>query len=675
MNTKSIFRRAALCVLACGAMTTAGIALFTSCAADDLPAAPAPGENFPQDSRVRISTSVDAPASSAVLTRADDAATLYTGTTLGLFIDYGTGTAAEPSEDPYNRFNVKWTQTLNTDGTPDGNGWTQDLTAPDYADLAQGEEFQSSTTALWKNTSTPVATLYAYAPYVPSAEAIKANTGGTDLNRQFLFSIPTDQTDGIAPADLVTGKLTDFNPYTSLNPKQAVDITLKHQLVKFTVAVTLGNEFEDKTNSDGKAIEVESMTLHYSRGEVAIDIPNDLPYFGADAISIDMHRTDVTDGTTATPAFEAICFPRSDKWKTVGTKLLTLTLNNGKSYTYTMTREVAIAMNFINENGNSTGGPAPGSAFRLNLKVGKDKLEIADTDTDGKGGVTVVPWDSASQEITGGEAEPVWDISGFFFDESNGAQLNEINDLISEHVQNGKLTLIGSFGDDPQAAHSNFAGLARYIRENTDGSQGNIVTELDFSGTTGVTTIGWYCYGEGTYDSYNCNLNGSKLVSVKLPASVTTLGPAAFLSCTALTTVTAATGGDAITVGDEAFSGCTALTKVDCPNVTSLGYGIFAGCTNLTDIYLTAETFSYVRSYTPSNRPYDPFIDIKNRGSVTLHLNASQVGNIAQNTSSDKWEWKPVAIGTEATTGLQEPVDLSGFKAVYCGDTKVYSAD
>lgn len=708
ITTPTSLRHAALSVLACGALTAA---LLTSCTNDDLTATP--GENFPEDGRVRISTTLAAPGTTTVLTRADNdgtpATTPYTGTTLGLYVDYGYQTIDQGgynayNEDAYNRFNLKYTQGIDGNGIPDGT-WTQDLTAPDYEDLAAGRT--STTPALWKNTTTATTKVYAYGPYVKDANP-GGTLGGNDAmkKRYVRFPIPRNQTGDIEAADLVWGSKTDFNPYNDLNKSQAVSIELKHCLTKFTVAIILG------TSLDASDFEAASMTMHsaYEVADLYMESGNVAVSGSNDGSDLQMHPTTVTDGTGTTaanrPAFEAICL--LGEFGAVGNKWLTLTLNNGKSYIYKVSAELSEKLKALNIAKNLYG-----HAFRLNLKVGKDKLEISN---DATNGVTVVPWDSADGEITGGEAAPVWDINNHvYFDGSDGLTEEQINTCISERVQNGKLTLIGSFGDDPQAAQSNFAGLARYIRENTDGSLGNIVTELDFSGTTGVTTIGNYRYGEGANDYHNCCLNDSKLVSVKLPASVTTLN--GFSGCTALTTVTAATGGDAITVGNGAFTGCTALTilpanlrtvgnmafyrcalteyssttttklgyqafgccialtKVDCPNVTSLGYEIFAWCTNLTDIYLTAETFSYVRSYRPTTLHYDPFMGI-NRGSVTLHLNASQVGNIAQNTTSDKWEWTPVAVKTEGNdTGLQEPVDLSGFKAVYCGETKMYSAD
>lgn len=311
----------------------------------------------------------------------------------------------------------------------------------------------------------------------------------------------------------------------------------------------------------------------------------------------------------------------------------------------------------------------PGKSYTYNLKLGKDKVTIE--------GITVQDW-STGAPLPGGEAtiEP-WDISAVDFDSE------DINTLIASHVYNGKLKLVGSFGSSTDETQKKFAKIADYIRSHASGS--DAVTALDFSETTGVVEIGTY---NSTYEAPFIN---SALVTVNLPATITKLY--GFAGCAALTTVTG--GGDGIyvdqntfsrctalttvpttftTIGTFAFSGCTALTKVECPKATYLGNEIFNGCTSLTDIYLTAETFSFVRSYTWNGDYYSSLTGIKNLGSVTLHLNGNQAGNIS-GISDGKPAWSPVAVKTsDKDTGMEQPVDLSGFGAVYCGTEQVYPA-
>ncbi len=65
-----------------------------------------------------------------------------------------------------------------------------------------------------------------------------------------------------------------------------------------------------------------------------------------------------------------------------------------------------------------------------------------------------------------------------------------------------------------------------------------------------------------------------------IPNSVTTISGAAFLDCSALTSVTIP---NSVTyIGDSAFSGCSALTSIDIPNsVTTIGSGSFVDCSSL----------------------------------------------------------------------------------------------
>ena len=82
--------------------------------------------------------------------------------------------------------------------------------------------------------------------------------------------------------------------------------------------------------------------------------------------------------------------------------------------------------------------------------------------------------------------------------------------------------------------------------------------------------------------SQNAFLNCRELKSVTIPNSVTTIDYQAFSGCTGLINVTI--GNSVTTINDNAFSGCSSLTNVTVPNsVTSIGGGAFSQCTSLTD--------------------------------------------------------------------------------------------
>jgi len=75
----------------------------------------------------------------------------------------------------------------------------------------------------------------------------------------------------------------------------------------------------------------------------------------------------------------------------------------------------------------------------------------------------------------------------------------------------------------------------------------------------------------------------TKLTSVIIPNSVTSIGNSTFFGCTSLKSVTIP--ASVTSIGDAAFSGCTSLASVTIPNsVTSIGHGAFEGCTGLTSV-------------------------------------------------------------------------------------------
>ena len=80
---------------------------------------------------------------------------------------------------------------------------------------------------------------------------------------------------------------------------------------------------------------------------------------------------------------------------------------------------------------------------------------------------------------------------------------------------------------------------------------------------------------------YKC----TSLTSVVIPDSVTSIGNSAFNDCTSLTSVVI---GDGVTsIGNSAFEGCSSLTSVVIPDsVTSIGSYAFYSCTKLTSVVI-----------------------------------------------------------------------------------------
>jgi hypothetical protein len=88
-----------------------------------------------------------------------------------------------------------------------------------------------------------------------------------------------------------------------------------------------------------------------------------------------------------------------------------------------------------------------------------------------------------------------------------------------------------------------------------------------------VTSIGYAAF-------HSC----SSLTSIAIPASVTSIGDYAFLDCGSLTSVTI--GNGVTSIGAEAFWDCASLTSVTIPaSVTSIGQAAFGACYSLTAAY------------------------------------------------------------------------------------------
>jgi len=89
---------------------------------------------------------------------------------------------------------------------------------------------------------------------------------------------------------------------------------------------------------------------------------------------------------------------------------------------------------------------------------------------------------------------------------------------------------------------------------------------------TGLTTIQDFAFKD-------C----SSLTSITIPNTVTTIGTNAFYFCTNLTSITI--GNGVASIGNEAFYNCSGLTSITIPNsVTSIGASAFTSCSGLTSI-------------------------------------------------------------------------------------------
>ena len=157
-----------------------------------------------------------------------------------------------------------------------------------------------------------------------------------------------------------------------------------------------------------------------------------------------------------------------------------------------------------------------------------------------------------------------------------------------------------------------------------------------------VTGLGEYSFAANPYDGHQGNPLCSKIRSVTIQQSVTSIGDRAFDGCSALTTLSL--GEDIQTIGNYAFENCTSLTGVTIPqSVTSIGYSAFEGCTNLNPLTIKGPitsmgNYAFAGStYLTSLTLYDDIQTIGNYAfvgstslkTVTLPKNLTSIGEYA----------------------------------------------
>ena len=320
------------------------LAALVSCTKADGPE----GGVSPEGRAVSISVGVDSPEGGASgveaavaglpATRAEGSTT-YSGSTLGLFLDYGKDSFGDPVGGT-TKSNVLWSN----DGS---NNWT-----------TKGQ-------MLWGKSSDKVG-VYAYAPY------LERQTDASGV----VFTIPTDQSEGLGAADLLwwykgieEGKKADVAAKDFDGGK--IDIAFRHALIKLTVNFTLASQFE------GQNISIKEAWFHGSGNKVKIDFSGtgnsgvpcvaratEDPAFTS--CSIKMHNCS-SEGKLSC---EVLFFPHS---LTTGSKLLTVTLSDGRDYILTLGEDLKLSEGYVT-----------GVAYEMAVTVGKNKLE--------GGVITVSPW-------------------------------------------------------------------------------------------------------------------------------------------------------------------------------------------------------------------------------------------------------------------------------------------
>ena len=133
---------------------------------------------------------------------------------------------------------------------------------------------------------------------------------------------------------------------------------------------------------------------------------------------------------------------------------------------------------------------------------------------------------------------------------------------------------------------------------------------LDLSGTSGLETIA------STTDNASIFINCSKLTTIILPDSLTTIGSYAFFYCSSLFSITipknVKTIGEyafyktdlkeislngIVTIGRDAFACCTSLYKINMSNITTISDSAFYGCKSLASVTIDAKNIGYDAFY------------------------------------------------------------------------------
>ena len=167
------------------------------------------------------------------------------------------------------------------------------------------------------------------------------------------------------------------------------------------------------------------------------------------------------------------------------------------------------------------------------------------------------------------------------------------------------------------------------------------LTTVTFESGSKLKTIGGGYSGASSYGAFSDCI---KLTAIEIPASVETIGAAAFKGCTSLATVTFESGSKLTTIGGGyhsssyyygAFSDCTQLTAIEIPaSVVTIKAAAFKGCTSLTTV--TFESNSKLTTieggYSGASSPryyYGAFSDCSKLAAIEIPASVVTIGATA----------------------------------------------
>ena len=218
-----------------------------------------------------------------------------------------------------------------------------------------GEAWSTADQMLWKDATT-TANIYAYAPYVAAQSDLTV----------IPFSAQADQSAGLTSSDLVGYVKNNFTPGSSLTTKNAIPIAFDHKMAKLNIKLSFGDEFGATAPAVTSVSLLAKNSVTYNAKTAAITSAT------GEAVVIIPNKADNAN-------YSVIVAPQEVE---SGVKLFTIEVD-GAEYTYTTAETHTFATN---------------TATTISLRIGKDKITLADA-------ITVGDW-RTDAEIEGGEAVP-----------------------------------------------------------------------------------------------------------------------------------------------------------------------------------------------------------------------------------------------------------------------------
>ncbi len=163
-------------------------------------------------------------------------------------------------------------------------------------------------------------------------------------------------------------------------------------------------------------------------------------------------------------------------------------------------------------------------------------------------------------------------------------------------------------------------------------------TNLDIVNITSSSNGGCKEIGESAFDG--C----TKLRSVPLPSTLTTIGKNAFNNCKTLNNVTVP--NKVTSIGESAFNGCTSLAKISIGStqIDSIPKNLFNGCTVLETVELPS-TITAIGGYA--------FANCEALKTITIPVNVTKIDGFAfTNCSSLEYVVIPAAVTTFGTSAF-----------------------